>query len=116
MKLTIKDDEEILEGTPEELAEYYNRTNPVIEVNSKDANRVDFDEILRNPMPTGWFETWPHADLPLDPWTYKVTYLTHTPECLITVAQGGWWSVIPPSCTCGAVKYPINYSKTTTST
>ena len=41
----------------------------------------------------------------------------HDPNCQIEVAKNGWWSTIPPRCTCGLFIYPEpTKTKTTTGT
>lgn len=30
----------------------------------------------------------------------------HAPECMVVTASRGWWSVVPPRCTCGLIRCP----------
>lgn len=93
MKKTITKNDgttETVEGTPEEIAEYERKLRGgVVETPKPKGPGILTDELQR---------LW---DLNRDLGT------GHAEFCQITIASRGWWSVIPPVCTCGKVSYPV---------
>lgn len=78
---------EEVEGTAEELAEYERRLRgkKVSEQPTPKNPGLLTDELTRSLTP---IRTWK-------------TYREHKDHCLLVIAQSGWWSVVPPTCTCG---------------
>lgn len=102
-KTIIKQDgsTEVVEGTPEEVAEYERKVNsrPQNETPVPKTPGLLTDELVRKLSETGildWYRSIPQP----------APVMQHTPTCEITVAQRGWWSVSPPRCTCGMFLYP----------
>lgn len=127
MKKTITKNDgstEIVEGTPEEIADYERKIRGEVKESPKNdgpgllTDQIDRktkmvqDQIeegvrlLKELVDSGkldaarrarWLTTQP-IELP------RVTYrpLRHSEHCQMTVAQRGWMSVVPPRCDCGA--------------
>lgn len=126
MKKTVKrpdGTEETVEGTAEEIAEYERRLSPapVPEGKEKPAKKkLLTDEVERagSPFPdVPWCPDVCPRRYPAPPVRWE-----HEPFCEIVVASRGWWSVVPPRCTCGLITYPstwfdpMRYTLTSTGT
>ena len=92
---------EVVEGTPEEIAEYERRVRqePVKEQVKKPGLLTEDDQTrqlmdLLDEVMKQRYASRPHGRM------------QHDPGCDIITAQRGWWSVIPPRCTCGYYTYP----------
>jgi hypothetical protein len=48
--------------------------------------------------PDGTIETLEFSPLEFVDWGLKPK---HDPFCALMTARSGWWSILPPSCTCG---------------
>lgn len=121
-KTIVKQDgtKEVLEGTPEEIAELERRIRqePIREEPKKPGLLTEDDQKLLDSQ--DWVKKileeyykqkqYPGGLLP-DPiddvrYGYGQWRWQHTPECEIEVAKRGWWCVNPPRCTCGLFLYP----------
>lgn len=125
-KTVVKPDgtQEVLEGTPDEIAELERKLRGGVQEQVKKPGLLTEDklftqefldkvleEIRKNPVYAP--QTIPFFETP-----FKIGYprFDHDPSCDIVTAQRGWWSVVPPRCTCGLVAYPIPGSKFTFTT
>lgn len=102
MKKTITKQDgsvEVVEGTAEEIAEYERKLKgqTVQEAPKPSGPGLLTDELQR------FMEQI--QKLPYTPPVYP--QLQHDPSCEIVTAGRGWWSVVPPRCTCGLIAYPI---------
>lgn len=99
MKKTIQKPDgttEVVEGTPEEIAEYERKLRgDVQEAPKQKGPGLLTEEVLKLLQGVQRFESPSFLPIP-----------QHTPECEITVASRGWWCVNPPRCTCGLFVYP----------
>lgn len=90
MKKTITKQDgstETVEGTAEEIAEYERKV------------RGDVREEVKKPgLLTDIIERQLSPIMPIP---------QHDPSCQIVEASRGWWSTVPPRCTCGLFAYPI---------
>lgn len=68
----------LLEGSPEEIATYEQ---------SKPSRSLPIWPIL----PTAWP---PPVDIG-----------PHDPSCQLMIAQTGWWSIVPPACSCKGIDF-----------
>lgn len=113
MKKTItKPDgsKEVLEGTPEEIAELERRIRQepireepkkpeLLKDEVKHLDSIDFQKLIEEAMRKKLDEQpLPFFD---QRWRWQ-----HSPFCEMKVAERGWMSVIPPRCTCGLFIYP----------
>lgn len=59
---------------------------------------IDLGDVVIDPFK---MPSWPS---PVEPYkTFEVPSITHAPQCPIALALStGWWSVVPPVCSCGA--------------
>ena len=95
---------EVVEGTAEEIAEYERkvRQEPIREAPPKKK------DILKGKSLQELLEEMQKA-APVIPQFipyYTLPRMEHSPECLLEKAKYGWWSVVPPRCTCGLITYP----------
>lgn len=100
MKKTItKQDgtKEEVEGSAEEIAEYERKTRGEVK------EQVKKPELLKDVID---HKLAPVVS-PIIPSFAPMPIPQHDPGCDIITAQRGWWSVIPPRCTCGLFAYPI---------
>lgn len=90
--------EEVVEGTPEEIADYERKLKGGLQ-NETPKPKVpglltdEFQRLMDE------FRKLPNEIMK------GIPRFEHSPECDITTAQRGWWSVQPPRCTCGLVRY-----------
>lgn len=103
---------EVLEGTPEEIAEYERKLRGDV----KEAPKPTTGPGLLTDDVKKLLESLTEEDLrkameqlpPLPPPVWPIVQrVEHDPSCDIITAQRGWWSVIPPRCTCGLIAYPF---------
>lgn len=91
-KTIIKPDgsSETVEGTPEEIADYERKIRGETQNEAPKPKTPGLltDELKRLDDAL--------KDFP----KYFNERRDHSPDCAITIAQRGWWSVLPPSCTC----------------
>lgn len=88
---------EVVEGTAEEIAEYERKLRgDVQEAPKPKGPGLLTDELQRLLDGARKFE---------QPLSYPI--MQHDPNCDIVRAGSGWWSVVPPRCTCGLFAYPI---------
>lgn len=105
---------EVVEGSPEEIAEYEKALREQInEVPKKDKKKLLLESEAVKEMIDALTKKKP--DVVLVPQYKPSPILAHDPSCEIVSAARGWWSVTPPRCTCGLITYaerPL-YSTTT---
>lgn len=100
MKKTIQKPDgttETVEGTPEEIAEYERKLRGEVQEAPKPKGPgLLTEEMLKFLEGLRKFE---HPSFQ--------PHMQHAPECEIIRAGSGWWSTVPPRCTCGYVVYPM---------
>lgn len=105
----------VVEGTAEELAEYEKKLKkePLQEEPSKPGllKGKSFQELMEEAWKKQQQDEWKKWYQP-----YFQPVLQHASNCEIIVAQRGWWSVVPPRCTCGLYVYPNDWYTIITTT
>lgn len=109
---------EVVEGSPDEIAEYERKLRG--ELKEAPPKKKDIlkgqalqDEVRRmiekymeeHPQPPQYIFNYPN---------YQFPRMEHDPNCEIKIAERGWWSVVPPRCTCGLITYPSTFRIITT--
>lgn len=94
-KTIIKPDgsSETVEGTPQEIADYERKIKGEVQ---NEAPKPKTPGLLTDEMKR-LFESVPQP----------IQQQSHSLTCDIVIAQRGWWSVVPPRCTCGLFTYPF---------
>ena len=95
---------EELEGTAEELSEYERKNGPLKEDKPGDKPGLLQGHGSLSGIATFNFRGFQRAE--------------HASNCDVVAAQRGYWSIIPPRCTCGLIAYPSTgfYIATSTGT
>jgi hypothetical protein len=95
---------EVVEGSPEEIAEYEKALREQInEVPKKDKKKL----LLESEAAREFIEalTKKPKETVFVPQYIPSPAIAHDPSCEIVSAGRGWWSVTPPRCTCGLITY-----------